>query len=69
MASSEDKHQTLDPVFAQAVNNKLDAAQKIKGLKEIVHAVNTGMLTSRDKNGLLARARYDAGFSYVFSSF
>jgi len=57
MASSEDKHQTLDPVFAQAVNNKLDAAQKIKDLKEIVHAVNTGMLTSRDKNGYLhARA-------------
>jgi len=56
MASS-DKHGTLDPVFSQAVNNSLTPEQKIKGLKEVIKAVGTGMLTSRDKNGYLhARA-------------
>ncbi|KLO19448.1 hypothetical protein SCHPADRAFT_864899 [Schizopora paradoxa] len=55
--ASTDKHETLDPVFANAVNNKLTPEQKIKDLKNVIQATKTGMLTSRDKSGYLhARA-------------
>lgn len=69
MASS-DKHETLDPVFAQAVNNNITPEQKIKDLKEVVHAVKTGMLTSRDKSGYLhARAMTPASSALISISF
>jgi general stress protein 26 len=43
----------MDPYTEEARNNDLTTQVKIDGLKEILTAAHTGMLTTVDKNGQL----------------
>lgn len=43
----------MDPYTEKAQNNNLNPQEKIDGLKKILSAVHTGMLTSRDVNGVM----------------
>ncbi|EJD03344.1 uncharacterized protein FOMMEDRAFT_168328 [Fomitiporia mediterranea MF3/22] len=53
---------TLDPYTANAVNDDVTPQKKIEDLKSILKVVKTGMLTTRDKDGMLhSRAMTPAG--------
>ncbi|KAG2016163.1 hypothetical protein CC2G_009357 [Coprinopsis cinerea AmutBmut pab1-1] len=63
----------LDPYTAKAENPNLTPQEKINGLNEIIHNVQTAMMTTRSKDGQLhsramnpASRPSDTGLAFVF---